>query len=374
MMMRITMVLALGLGCGSTAPPAAALARPPPVATLELPAEVLPSHGTLLIGDLHGTREIPAFVGRLVATVVALEIPPTEARAIQGFLGSDGSAARRRELVAGTWWQERYQDGRRSVAMADLLETVRALRAAGKPIDVVTIDDDGNATDAESREEAMAGHVIAARRARPEAALIVYAGNLHTSRHEMSFQPGFRWMAMRVLDAGIPLVSLNARWADGTAWICRGSDLSACGVSFIGGRGTEAGIRFAPSPDASYDGWFGVGSVTASPPAGIPAMAEGLDAKIAAAWSSPEAAHAKARRAYADKDYARCAELLAQIASPDAGIAYDHACCLALAGRKDDALARLREAMDAGFKDLAHLEADPDLVSLHDDPRWPIRK
>src|SRR5947207_10012966 len=147
MMMRITMVLALGLGCGSTAPPAAALARPPPVATLELPAEVLPSHGTLLIGDLHGTREIPAFVGRLVATVaarepvvLALEIPPTEARAIQGFLGSDGSAARRRELVAGTWWQERYQDGRRSVAMADLLETVRALRAAGKPIDVVTID------------------------------------------------------------------------------------------------------------------------------------------------------------------------------------------------------------------------------------------
>jgi hypothetical protein len=379
-MMRIAAVLALGFGCGSTASPVAAPARPPPAA-LELPPEVLPPHGTLMIGDLHGTREIPAFVGRLAATVaarepvvVALEISTDEAGAIQAFLGSDGGAAGRRALLAGAWWQAPYQDGRRSVAMAELLETVRALRAAGRTIDVVTIDGARDATDAEAREEGMAGHVIAARRAHPDAALIVYAGNLHTSRHEMSFKPGFRWMAMRVLEAGIPLVSLNARWADGTAWICHDAVAAHCGVGFVAGRAAEPGIRFAPSPDAPYDGWFWVGSLTASPPAGVPAMAEGIEAKIAAAGSSPEAVHAKARRAYADKQYAQCADLLAQIAAPDAGIAYDHACCLALAGRKDDALARLRAAMDAGFQDLAHLEADPDLVSLHDDPRWPIQK
>src|SRR5215831_2483104 len=96
MTMRVAAVLAVGFGCGSTASPVAAPARPPPVAALELPAEVLPPHGTLLIGDLHGTREIPAFVGRLVATVaarepvvLALEISTEEARAIQAYVASD---------------------------------------------------------------------------------------------------------------------------------------------------------------------------------------------------------------------------------------------------------------------------------------------
>ena len=42
-------------------------------------------------------------------------------------------------------------------------------------------------------------------------------------------------------------------------------------------------------------------------------------------------------------------------------------------GRKDDALARLRYAIGAGFADLAHVETDPDLASLRDDPRWPIK-
>src|SRR5262245_28191283 len=117
MLTRVAAVLVLGFGCGSTASPVAAPARPPPVPALELPAEVLPPHGTLLIGDLHGTREIPAFVGRVVATVaarepvvLALEISTGEARAIQAFLASDGSAAQRRALLAGAWWQAPYQD------------------------------------------------------------------------------------------------------------------------------------------------------------------------------------------------------------------------------------------------------------------------
>src|SRR5262249_11590304 len=145
---------------------------------LELPAGVLPAHGTLVLGDLHGTREIPGFVARMAATVasrepvvLALEIPPDESPAIQAFLASDGSAASRSKLIAGPWWQDVYQDGRRTVAMADLLETVRALRAAGRSIDVVTIDNPSR--ESEIREEDMAQRVIAARRAHPDAALIV---------------------------------------------------------------------------------------------------------------------------------------------------------------------------------------------------------
>lgn len=379
---------ALALGCG--APPAAAPAQPAPSqpaappGPVDVPAEALPPRGTLLLGEVHGTREIPAFVGRLVAAVsarepvvLALEIPEDQGPAIGAFLASDGGPAAGRALLAGPWWQAPYQDGRRSVAAADLLETVRALRAAGRSIEVVAIDHAapaGAAADAETREDAMARNVIAARRAHPDAALIVHAGNLHTSKREVRFLPGFAWMAMRVAAAGIPLVSLDARYADGTAWNCRDAVAEHCGVGFVAGRGAELGIRLEPSPGGAYDGWFGVGALTASPPAGRPELAATLDAQIAAAATSPQAVRAKARRAHAAKRYGECADLLATLASPDAGAAYDHACCLALAGRKDEALARLRYALAAGFQDLDHLEKDPDLASLRDDPRWPVKK
>jgi hypothetical protein len=255
--------------------------------------------------------------------------------------------------------------------MADLIETARALRAAGRPIEVVAIDASDWSGD---REEVMAQNVIAARRAHPDAALVVYAGNLHTSKREAAFKPGFAWMAMRVASAGIPLVSLNARHADGTAWIMTNGGPQHGDVAFVAGRGPELGIRLEPSKSGQHDGWFGVGPVTASPPAGRPELAAGLEAKLAAATTSPGAVQAKARRAYDAKRYGECADLLASIASPDGGVAYDHACCLALAGRKDAALERLRYALGAGFQDLAHMEKDPDLASLRGDPRWPIKQ
>jgi hypothetical protein len=72
--------------------------------------------------------------------------------------------------------------------------------------------------------------------------------------------------------------------------------------------------------------------------------------------------------AYNAKDWAKCAELYAKQTTPDA--LYNGACCAALDGKKDDAFARLDKVVAAGFRDLAHIEKDTDLDSLHDDPRW----
>ncbi|HMG53264.1 MAG TPA: hypothetical protein VK601_07275 [Kofleriaceae bacterium] len=274
--MRIVLVLALVVGCGSASPPSAAPPGPP---LLEIPAQALPPHGTLMLGDWHGTREIPAFVGQLVAAtaarepvVLALEIPADVGPAIAAYLASDGRPARRQALIAGAWWREAYQDGRRSVAMAELIETARALRAAGVAVDIVAFDE--ASTDSEAREAAMARNLIAARRARPDAAMIVYAGNLHVSKAEVPFRPGHQWTAMRVAAAGIPLVSLNARWTAGTAWICPDADASHCGASATrGASAAPPGIHLEPSPDGKYDGWFGVGAISASPPVAFSALA-----------------------------------------------------------------------------------------------------
>ena len=52
-------------------------------------------------------------------------------------------------------------------------------------------------------------------------------------------------------------------------------------------------------------------------------------------------------------------------------LAYNTACSLARAGRVDDAVEALSQALRLGFSDLELLGGDDDLVVLHDHPAWP---
>lgn len=81
---------------------------------------------------------------------------------------------------------------------------------------------------------------------------------------------------------------------------------------------------------------------------------------------------AAAASAYAQKDYARCGELYAQLGhdSKNVSLLYNAACCLALAGKTDAAFNALQEAMDDGWANTRQLRFDPDLSSLHHDSRW----
>jgi hypothetical protein len=218
----------------------------------------------------------------------------------------------------------------------------------------------------------MAHNLIAVRTARPDAALIVYAGNLHTMRKPSERQPGYEWMAMRLARAGVAFVSLNPRYADGSAWNCRGPTAADCGPQLATGASYQRGIHLEPTADGKYDGWFGVGPITASPPAAFPALAENFDAQLAKLRDGPDARRAQALRAYNAKQYAQCAEEFGRIDPPGPGDAYNQACCLALSGNKEAAFERLRFAIDHGFTDLDSAKTDPDLASLHDDPRWPL--
>jgi hypothetical protein len=49
---------------------------------------------------------------------------------------------------------------------------------------------------------------------------------------------------------------------------------------------------------------------------------------------------------------------------------YNLGCILALRGQKDAAFEQLYQSAAHGFSDVAHIQADPDLVTLHDDPRF----
>jgi len=291
---------------------------------------------------------------------------------LDAFLDGDGSAAAREKLVHDTWWQDRYQDGRRSVAMLDLLESIRALRASGAKIDVLRFDiDQGAKTSPGERDERMASTLLVARKAQPDAVFVVFAGNLHVARKGFPFQPGFTWMAMHLARAGVRFVSLNARYLEGSAWGCSGSTPEGCGPRYLDSMHTSAaGIHLEPSADGNYDGWFGVGAATASPPAGLPALAAGLAEKLAHLRETPSAYRAASRRAYNAKDFAGCVAALGRIAEHTGVDAYNQACCHALAGQKDLAFERLSFAVTHGVEDRASFAADADLASLHDDPRW----
>jgi len=293
---RVGLVLgcAVPVACSHPAP-AAPVAPAPAAERVALPAALTAPRSTLLLGDLHGTRELPAFVGRVVATlaeaqpvVLGLEIPADQAPAIPAFLASDGGPAARAAVLRDPFWQQPYQDGRRSLAMLELLDTARQLRAAGKRVEVELFDPklpDGAAPDA--REDGMTRRVLAIRAARPDAMLVVYAGNLHTMRAPYPAMPDYEWMGMRLARAGLAFVTLGPRWAAGSAWVCMGSSVADCGARHMNGKGGDApGVALGATPDGQYDGWFDVGPVNASPPAAFPDQAI-TDAQLAALRAPP---------------------------------------------------------------------------------------
>src|SRR2546430_9350177 len=134
---RAFVVSLLGAACASAAPPPA-----PSVSIPGLEAAVKP--GMLVVfGDIHGTAEIPDFVGDAARALakhqrvhVGLEMPVSETKALQAFLSGDDQS-----LLDTPTWTRSYQDGRTSQAVLGLLRKLREARRSGLTIEVFFFDD-----------------------------------------------------------------------------------------------------------------------------------------------------------------------------------------------------------------------------------------
>jgi hypothetical protein len=358
----------------------AAAQRPPALATRPraLPSGVVQPHGLLVVGDFHGTQEIPAFVGDVVSELAArgpvvfgLEIPRVEVPFLDRFIDSNGESAEREAMLRDPWWHAARQDGRRSIAMFNLIDTVRRLRSRGSRVDILYLDADPNSQ--EERDEVMARTLVAARRANPAATFVVFIGNYHARRVVAGARPGYASMAMRLVQAGISFTAIDPHYAEGSAWTCQGRTPADCGPHYTDGYDSAPlEVRMEASPDGAYDGWFGVGPIQASPPAAFPELAVDLDKKVAALRDAPDAHRGRARRAHIDKDYSRCISELLSIGQRVVDDAYNLAGCYALSGKRDAAFDQLRAVQLHGHDDLKHAETDPDLESLRADPRWQV--
>lgn len=99
-----------------------------------------------------------------------------------------------------------------------------------------------------------------------------------------------------------------------------------------------------------------------------------LLAPAARAQTPAASLDAQAMLAYEAKEYDRAGQLFDQALqakkAPTAPDYYNAACAWALAGGKDKAFAYLDKATLAGWDNVAHVQTDTDLTSLHADPRW----
>lgn len=146
-------------------------------------------HRLILLGEKHGTREIPELVQALAAAyaqdgpvLLGLEVHRSEHTAISRYLESDGGADARAALRRAPFWQVKgdQHDGRRSHDMLDLIEALRGLRAQGRDVAILPYDRiPGTTHDHHARSVAMARQVRAGLSALPRGRLLVLTGNVH---------------------------------------------------------------------------------------------------------------------------------------------------------------------------------------------------
>ncbi|OYT90192.1 MAG: hypothetical protein CFE43_19450 [Burkholderiales bacterium PBB3] len=101
----------------------------------------------VLIGESHGTKELPEFTSGLVCSllkdgrsvILALERFAEEHEHLQRYIESEGTASDKSALLGVHMWASRWQDGRSSEAMFALVEDIRKLRKSGQRVGILAM-------------------------------------------------------------------------------------------------------------------------------------------------------------------------------------------------------------------------------------------
>ena len=206
----------------------------------------------VILGEMHGTREIPDLVAVLAERyaaqgplVLALEMERTEHDALARYMASDGAVAARDELRRRPYWNiaDGSNDGRRSVDMLDLIESMRVLKAAGRDVAISPYDKPpGSSTGEDDRERTMANYLHSIHRALPRGRILVLTGNLHATLQPLNL-PGIGTsvepMAYHLRELQPYSIKISA--GAGEIWGCR--SVRVCGPIPYSGSGKSGPWR-----------------------------------------------------------------------------------------------------------------------------------
>lgn len=152
-------------------------------------------HRLIVLGELHGTREIPALMSALVSNyserepvVLALEVSRSEHAAISAYLASDGGHAAHEALLSSGYWHvpASRHDGRRTEEMLELIEATRKLRVRGRDVAIYPFDVVVSGRGSEIRDQAMASYLRQAHKKLAKGRLLVLTGNVHAMLRKSS--------------------------------------------------------------------------------------------------------------------------------------------------------------------------------------------
>lgn len=229
------------------------------------------AHRVILIGELHGSWEVPGIVAGLATNlsaderplIVGLEIWRNEQAALDRYLASAGTAEDREALLAGPFWATR--DGRSSEAMLKLIERLRVLGLKAS-LQLVAFDVAGDAdlTGAE-RDRAMGEYLLARLEQAPDARLLVLAGNFHTRiQSGAPWDPAHDFMGHFLRDQDPYAVEVMG--VKGSTWMC--PDPEHCRAWLLPDAPFEPGLTLGDGlNDRRHHGVWWLPQVSASPPA-----------------------------------------------------------------------------------------------------------
>lgn len=219
----------------------------------------LPQSGTVIFGEMHGTKEIPGFFsscvrefidhGEQVRVFLEFDASDTEHTA-QYLRGEIDEAA----LLSSPRW--RVHDGRTSLAMLELHRALKGLDVYGFAVGFGVPDTNAAMGENFMRQRLANGYNL------------VLVGNAHARLAAMKGMtypsvPFGQYVQARSKN----VISLDVRYTGGEAWVC----MDYCEATPMP-RNEPAGGKLAKpisfaSKDRGFTGYFSVGAISASPPA-----------------------------------------------------------------------------------------------------------
>ena len=222
----------------------------------------------IVLGETHGTREVPALVAELAChlsdgarVLVGIELPHWLNENIAAFVGGRiGDET----FLADDYWRSPMQDGRQSRAMVEMLRHLRGITAGGRQIDVLGFDDaevyfEGKSAPQATRDELMASNVLRFQREGAYDFVLTLVGSAHARRAV----PPSRTMADHLPRDETLTVAIGFL-RGGEAWTC-GS--GRCGIGPVPSRGDRPVLRLTRLEQGPYDAELVLPEATASPPA-----------------------------------------------------------------------------------------------------------
>lgn len=229
----------------------------------------------VILGEIHGTQEAPAFVEALTChfekrgrnVVLALELPVDTLERVRTV--SRGTVEKK-ALGVIPFWKTDSPDGKTSVGMWQLLSAQlerEVLEGSRSKLYFFDTAADSNLRGAQ-RETAMAANLEALLSRQAETStVLVLTGNLHSRKERgVPWNKDFEPLAF-LLRQHLP-VTFDLAHLGGTAWTCSRTACDARAMkatheaaSFIHGSGF-----YRDHSTNAHDGWFFVGTLSASPP------------------------------------------------------------------------------------------------------------